>query len=73
LRSWLFPEAIRQSALGGAEVLVRVSASMDPRGTAQPLDWWTTVRRADLSGRQIANRVTRRDTAELSIVREITV
>jgi len=43
---WLFPEAIRQLALGGAEVLVRISAYMDPWGTAQPLDWWTTINRA---------------------------
>jgi predicted amidohydrolase len=42
---WLFPEAIRQLALGGAEVLVRVSAYMDPWGTAEPLDWWTTINR----------------------------
>lgn len=42
---WLFPEAIRQLALGGAEVLVRVSAYMDPWGTARPLDWWTSVNR----------------------------
>lgn len=42
---WLFPEAIRQLALGGAEILVRVSAYMDPWGTAQPMDWWTTVNR----------------------------
>lgn len=42
---WLFPEAIRQLALGGAEVLVRVSAYMDPWGTAAPLDWWTLVNR----------------------------
>jgi formamidase len=42
---WLFPEAIRQLALAGAEVLVRVSAYMDPWGTTQPLDWWTTVNR----------------------------
>jgi predicted amidohydrolase len=42
---WLFPEAIRQLALGGAEVLVRVSAYMDPWGTAQPLDWWTVINR----------------------------
>lgn len=42
---WLFPEAIRQLALGGAEVLVRVSAYMDPWGTAAPLDWWTTINR----------------------------
>ncbi|MCU0962948.1 MAG: hypothetical protein MUF48_22875 [Pirellulaceae bacterium] len=43
---WLFPEAIRQLALGGAEVLVRVSAYMDPWGTAEPLDWWTLMNRA---------------------------
>ena len=42
---WLFPEAIRQLALAGAEVLIRVSAYMDPWGTALPLDWWTTVNR----------------------------
>ena len=42
---WLFPEAIRQLALGGAELLVRVSAYMDPWGTAAPLDWWTMVNR----------------------------
>ncbi|MBN1845907.1 MAG: hypothetical protein JW810_09505 [Sedimentisphaerales bacterium] len=42
---WLFPEAIRQLALQGAEVLVRISAYMDPWGTAAPLDWWTLVNR----------------------------
>jgi len=42
---WLFPEAIRQLALKGAEVLVRVSAYMDPWGTAAPMDWWTIVNR----------------------------
>ncbi|MGA2065085.1 MAG: nitrilase-related carbon-nitrogen hydrolase [Thermoguttaceae bacterium] len=42
---WLFPEAIRQLALGGAEVLARVSAYMDPWGTAAPLEWWTLVNR----------------------------
>jgi len=42
---WLFPEAVRQLALGGAEVLVRVSAYMDPWGTAEPLAWWTLVNR----------------------------
>jgi formamidase len=42
---WLFPEAIRQLALAGAEVLVRVSAYMDPWGTASPLEWWTLVNR----------------------------
>jgi predicted amidohydrolase len=43
---WLFPEAIRQLALAGAEVFVRVSAYMDPWGTAPPLDWWTLINRA---------------------------
>lgn len=42
---WLFPEAIRQLALSGAEVLIRVSAYMDPWGTAPPLDWWTSINR----------------------------
>jgi predicted amidohydrolase len=42
---WLFPEAIRQLALKGAEVLIRVSAYMDPWGTAEPMDWWTLVNR----------------------------
>jgi predicted amidohydrolase len=42
---WLFPEAIRQLALNGAEVLIRVSAYMDPWGTAPPMDWWTLINR----------------------------
>ena len=42
---WLFPEAIRQLALKGAEVLIRVSAYMDPWGTVSPMDWWTVVNR----------------------------
>lgn len=42
---WLFPEAIRQLSLQGAEVLVRVSAYMDPWGTAKPMDWWTMINR----------------------------
>lgn len=42
---WLFPEAIRQLALNGAEVMVRVSAYMDPWGTSAPMDWWTLVNR----------------------------
>jgi len=42
---WLFPEAIRQLSLAGAEVLIRVSAYMDPWGTAAPMDWWTSVNR----------------------------
>jgi predicted amidohydrolase len=43
---WQFPEAIRQLALAGAQILVRVSAYMDPWGTSAPLDWWTTINRA---------------------------
>jgi predicted amidohydrolase len=42
---WLFPEAIRQLALQGAEVLIRVSAYMDPWGAASPMEWWTIVNR----------------------------
>jgi predicted amidohydrolase len=42
---WLFPEAIRQFALKGAEVLIRVSAYMDPWGATPPMDWWTIVNR----------------------------
>lgn len=42
---WLFPEAIRQLALNGAEVLIRISAYMDPWGTAAPLEWWTLINR----------------------------
>lgn len=42
---WLFPEAIRQLALNGAEVLIRISAYMDPWGATPPLDWWTVVNR----------------------------
>jgi predicted amidohydrolase len=43
---WLFPEALRQLAANGAEVLVRVSAYMDPWGATAPMDWWTVVNRA---------------------------
>jgi len=42
---WLFPEAIRQLAANGAEILVRVSAYMDPWGATPPMDWWTIVNR----------------------------
>lgn len=42
---WLFPESTRELALGGAEVLVRVSAYMDPWGATPPMDWWTLVNR----------------------------
>lgn len=43
---WLFPESIRALALGGAEVLIRVSAYMDPWGATPPMDWWTLFNRA---------------------------
>jgi predicted amidohydrolase len=42
---WLFPEALRELALNGAEVLLRVSAYMDPWGATAPMDWWTVVNR----------------------------
>jgi predicted amidohydrolase len=42
---WLFPECVRQLALGGAEVLIRISAYMDPWGATLPMDWWTVVNR----------------------------
>ena len=42
---WLFPEALRQLTANGAEVLIRVSAYMDPWGATAPMDWWTVVNR----------------------------
>lgn len=42
---WLFPEPLRQLTANGAEVLIRVSAYMDPWGATAPMDWWTTVNR----------------------------
>lgn len=42
---WFFPEALRQLAAKGAEVLLRVSAYMDPWGATPPMDWWTVVNR----------------------------
>ena len=42
---WLFPEPTRQLAMNGAEILVRVSAYMDPWNATEPLDWWTTINR----------------------------
>lgn len=42
---WLFPETIRQIAFNGAEVIIRVSAYMDPWGSNEPMDWWTLVNR----------------------------
>ena len=43
---WLFPETIRQLAFNGAEILIRVSAYMDPWGATAPMDWWTLFNRA---------------------------
>jgi predicted amidohydrolase len=42
---WIFPEALRQLTANGAEVLIRVSAYMDPWGATAPMDWWTVVNR----------------------------
>jgi predicted amidohydrolase len=42
---WLFPEVLRELTLRGAEVLIRISAYMDPWGTTFPMDWWTVVNR----------------------------
>ena len=42
---WLFPEAMRQLAANGAEILIRVSAYMDPWGATEPMNWWTIVNR----------------------------
>ncbi len=43
---WLFPEAMRQLTAAGAEILIRVSAYMDPWGAKAPMDWWTVINRA---------------------------
>ena len=43
---WLFPEVLRQLAANGAEVLIRVSAYMDPYNATPPMDWWTVINRA---------------------------
>jgi len=42
---WLFPEVLRQLAANGAEVLIRVSAYMDPWNASAPMDWWTIINR----------------------------
>lgn len=42
---WLFPECTRELAGKGAEILLRVSAYMDPFGATRPNDWWTLVNR----------------------------
>lgn len=43
---WLIPETIRQIAFNGAEVIIRVSAYMDPWGATAPMDWWALFNRA---------------------------
>jgi predicted amidohydrolase len=42
---WFFPETLRQLAANGAELLLRVSAYMDPWGATPPMDWWTVINR----------------------------
>ncbi len=42
---WIFPEALRQLTSNGAEILIRVSAYMDPWNATEPMDWWTLVNR----------------------------
>lgn len=42
---WLFPEVLRQLTANGAELLLRVSAYMDPWGATPPMDWWTVTNR----------------------------
>ena len=42
---WLFPEVLRQLSANGAEILVRVSAYMDPWNATAPMDWWTVINR----------------------------
>ncbi|MEC9341142.1 MAG: nitrilase-related carbon-nitrogen hydrolase [Pseudomonadota bacterium] len=42
---WLFPETIREIASRGADVIIRVSAYMDPWGATPPMDWWSLVNR----------------------------
>ena len=42
---WIFPEPTRQLAMNGAEILVRVSAYMDPWNASEPMDGWTVVNR----------------------------
>ena len=43
---WLFPETMRQLCANGAEILIRISAYMDPWGATPPMDWWTVINRA---------------------------
>jgi predicted amidohydrolase len=37
---------MRQLTANGAEILIRVSAYMDPWGATEPMDWWTIINRA---------------------------
>ena len=37
---------MRQLAANGAEVMIRVSAYMDPWGATEPMNWWTIINRA---------------------------
>jgi predicted amidohydrolase len=43
---WLFPEVTRELAVQGCEIMIRISAYMDPWGATPPMDWWTVVNRA---------------------------
>ncbi len=43
---WLFPEVTRELAVQGAEIMIRISAYMDPWGATPPMDWWTVINRA---------------------------
>src|SRR5881227_3256740 len=36
---------MRQLTANGAEILIRVSAYMDPWGATEPMNWWTIVNR----------------------------
>lgn len=43
---WLFPEVTRELAVQGCEIMIRISAYMDPWGATPPMDWWTVINRA---------------------------
>ena len=42
---WLFPETIREMTFRGAEIMIRISAYMDPWGSSEPMNWWTLINR----------------------------
>ncbi len=42
---WLFPQCIQAIAYQQADVICRVSAYMDPWGSAEPMNWWPLVNR----------------------------